>query len=82
MTYGSKKGKKVRMSTQNKIYDQCGDSDVINENDGSKVDPALKFYHGVPLMVVSNKGIKEKLANGTCCFVMYVVLKKHCSFKT
>ena len=82
MTYGSKKGNKVCMSTQNKIYDQCGDSDVINENDGSKVDPALKFYHGVPLMVVSNKRIKEKLANGTRCFGMYVVLKKHCSFKT
>ena len=33
-------------------------------------------------MVVSNKRIKEKLANGTRCFGMYVVLKKHCSFKT
>ena len=75
MTYGSKKGRKVRMSTQNKIYDQCGDSDVINENDGSKVDPALKFYHGVPLMIVSNNRIIEKISNGTCCFGMYVVLK-------
>ena len=33
-------------------------------------------------MVFSNKRIKEKLANGTCCFGMYVVLKIHCSFKT
>ena len=81
MTYGSKKGKKVRMSTQNRIFDQCGDSDVTNDSNGSKVDPALKFYHGVPLMIVSNDRIKEKLANGTCCFGMHVVLKKNCSFK-
>ena len=81
MTYGSKKGEKVWMSTQNRIYDQCGDSDVTNDSNNSKVDPALKFYHGVPLMIVSNDRIKERLANGTCCFGMYVVLKKNCSFK-
>ena len=79
MRYKSKKGPKLRNSTQNKIYDECGDADIKNA-EGKKVDPALKFYYGVPLMINSNKRIKERLANGTCCYGMYVVLRKNCNF--
>ena len=80
MRYKSKRGPKLRTSTQNKIYDDCGDADVKN-GEGKKMDPALKFYHGVPLMINTNKQIKERLANGTCCYGMYIVLRKNCQFK-
>ena len=80
MRYKSKRGPKLRTSTQNKIYDDCGDADVKN-GEGKKMDPALKFYHGIPLMINTNKRIKERLANGTCCYGMYIVLRKNCKFK-
>ena len=56
----------------NMILDECGDSDVVNSK-GAFVDPALKFFHGVPLMMNSNERIDEDLANGTPCkgYILY-----------
>ena len=79
----TRKGRGPRLllkSLQNRIYDECGDTKV-RQSDNTKVDPALKFYFGVPLMMTSNKKrIKEELANGTCCYGEYIKLKKDCQF--
>ena len=57
---------RVARRIRNAIYDNCGDDHVRN-NGSRKVDPALKFYYNVPLMITSNDNIKDKLANGTPC---------------
>ena len=62
------------------IYDNCGDDHVRN-NGSRKVDPSLKFYHDIPLMITSNDNIKDKLANGTPCRGQYIVLKDNVTFK-
>ena len=63
----------------NMILDECGDSDVVNSK-GAFVDPALKLFHGVPLMMNSNERIDEDLANGTPCKGLYIVLNTGCAF--
>ena len=46
-----------------RLLDECGDSDILN---GSSVfvDPELKFFYNVPLMMNTNARIDENLA--TC----------------
>ena len=55
----------------NHISDQCTDSDITNGS-GTFVDPALKFFHNVPLMMNTNARIEEELANGTPCRGLYI----------
>ena len=40
-----------------------------------KIDPALKFFYNVPLMLNNNDRIDKKLGNGTPCHGLYLVLK-------
>ena len=63
MTY---QGKPLNKSMYNRILDECGDSDIRNGSD-TFVDPALKFFHNIPLMMNTNERIDEKLVNGTPC---------------
>ena len=63
----------------NHILDQCGDSDITNGS-GAFVDPALKFFFNIPLMMNTNDRIEEELANGTPCRGLYIQLKKGCDF--
>ena len=44
-----------------------------------KVDPALQFYSGIPLMIDNNEHIKEGRGNGTRCIGISVHLKKDCN---
>ena len=40
----------------NRLLDQCGDSDITNGS-GAFVDPALKFFYNIPLMMNTNARI-------------------------
>ena len=72
-------GKKLNNVMYNRLLDECGDSDIINSK-RSFVDPALKFFHNISLMMNTNERINEKLANGTSCRGLYVKLKRGCQF--
>ena len=65
----------ISRNLRNMIYDTCGDADVEN-SEGKRAAPVLKFYHNVPLMMNSNKRIEENLANGTPCIGLYIKLKR------
>ena len=71
MRYGSKSIGKLYKSMYNHILDQCGDSDITNGS-GAFVDPALKFFHNMPLMMNTNVRNEEELANGTPCRGLYI----------
>ena len=45
------------------VIDNYGDADVSNGT--RRIDPALKFYSGIPFMMNTNKEIKKGKANGT-----------------
>ena len=62
----NKDGKKLNSSMYNRLIDKCGDSDIKNSKQ-SFVDPALKFFPHIPLMMNTNERINEKLANFTLC---------------
>ena len=59
------------------MYSKCGDADVMTRRN-KHVDPALKFFYGVPLMTTSNTNLKESLGNGTRIIGLYIQLKKDC----
>ena len=42
------------------------------------IDPALKFFHDIPLMITSNLYLKHDLGNGTRCIGLSIQLKKDC----
>ena len=69
--YGSKTVGNMNKSMYNHILDQCANSDITNGS-GAFVDPALKFFHNVPLMMNTNDRIEEELANGTPCRGLYI----------
>ena len=75
MSYKNKQSTAFNKNLYNRLLDKCGDSDITN---GSKsfVDPALKFFYNIPLMMNTNERIDEKLANGTPCRGLYIILKK------
>ena len=79
MRYGSKTIGKLNKSMYNHLLDQCGDSDITNGS-GAFVDPALKFFYNMPLMMNTNARIEEELANGTPCCGLYIKLKRGYKF--
>ena len=54
-----KNGERCSPSFESKVYNKCGDAD-IKPGRSKKVDPALIFYSGVPLMITNNNFIKEE----------------------
>ena len=74
LRYARRKQGMINRNIKNMIYDTCGDADVEN-SEGKRAEPVLKFYHGVPLMMNSNDRIEEDLANGTPCIGLYIKLK-------
>ena len=56
------------------VYANCGDAQVQTYRK-KKVDPALKWYPGVHLMITSNENLKEKRGNGTLCRGLKLKLK-------
>ena len=69
----------ISLSMKNRNLDECGNADITNSQN-KFVDPALKFFHGVPLMMNTNERIDEQLANGTFCIGLYIKLKPGCVF--
>ena len=67
--------RRISRSLRNTIYDTCGDSNVKDPHD-KKIDPVLKFFYNIPLMLNNNDRIDEKLGNGTPCHGLYLVLKE------
>ena len=80
MANTSNKSGFLNKSMYNRLLDECGDSDITNGNE-TFVDPALKFFHNIPLMMNTNERIDEKLANGTPCRGLYITLKEGCHFQ-
>ena len=79
MSYKNKKAGAFNHNMYNQLLDECGDGDIINSNKRF-VDPALKLFHNIPLMMNTNDRITEKLANGTPCRGLYIKLKEGCEF--
>ena len=79
MSYKNKKAGPFNRNMYNRLLDECGDGDITNSNNRF-VDPALKFFHNIPLMMNTNDRITEKLANGTPCRGLYIKLKNDCEF--
>ena len=75
LRYARRKTGMISRNLRNMIYDTCGDADVEN-SEGKRAAPVLKFYHNVPLMMNSNDRIEENLANGTPCVGLYIKLKR------
>ena len=75
LRYGRSKKGMINRNLRNMIYDTCGDADIEN-SEGKRASPVLKFYHNVPLMMNSNDRINENLANGTPCVGLYIKLKR------
>ena len=79
MRYKKGHSQNINMTMYNRIIDECGDCDIKNGR-GKFVDPALKFFHNIPLMMNTNDRIDEELANGTPCVGLYIKLKPGCSY--
>ena len=77
--YNNNKSGALNNSMYNGLLDECGDSDILNGS-SAFVDPALKFFYNVPLMMNTNARIDENLANGTPCRGLYIKLKRGCEF--
>jgi hypothetical protein len=77
----SKSNKKSEMGLTDRhyIYEHCGDHRVrarIKGRRGHFVDPMLKLYYHVPLMLVSNEDVPNGHANGTRVLLEAVVFKE------
>jgi hypothetical protein len=59
---------------RNTVIDNCGDADIVTGHN-KKIDPALKFYNGIPLMINSIDDIDKGRANGTICKGISVKLR-------
>ena len=68
--YKDKSSGEFSKNMYNMILDECGDSDVVNSK-GAFVDPALKYFHGVPLMMNSNERTL-----GICCLIKGYYLER------
>ena len=84
-----KPGKKeISMSIQDQqhVFENCGDNRVTTNCGGSKgkghfVDPLLKLYYGVPMMLLTNEDVPNGHANGTRVFLRKVVVNDNADLK-
>ena len=74
----SQMGKKYNAKHHTTIYNTCGDADIeaASPYSNKHVDPALKLYTGISIMLNSNDHINEGRGNGTLARFRKVVLKK------
>ena len=69
-------GERCRESFESKVYNKYGDVDV-KVGKTNKIDAALKFYLGVPLMINNNKCVREERGDGKKCGLS-VKMKRYC----
>ena len=65
---------------QRYTFENCGDNRVTSRSGGAKgkghfVDPLLKLYFGIPLMLLTNEDVPNGHANGTRVFLRQVALR-------
>ena len=65
----------------NYVIDNYGDADVTEGTGTRHIDPALKFYSGIPLMITTNNGIDKGRGNGTLCRGITFKLKRNSDLK-
>ena len=80
-------GKAIPMQREDTDYllENCGDHSVRVQSKGNKghfVDPLLKLYYHIPLMLVANDDVPNGHANGTRVLLESVVLKEGASIRT
>ena len=80
MRYKKKSIGNISSTMRNRILDECGNSYITNSKKRF-VDPALKFFYNIPLMMNTNEIIEEELANGTLCRGLYIKLKPRYMFQ-
>ena len=59
------------------VIDFCGDNDIEACRTNKKIDPALKLYNNIPLMINSNADLAKGRANGTLCRFLKIKLKQN-----
>ena len=57
--------KKHNLNHHTIIYNNCGDADVTSSFTSKHIDPVLKLYTGIPIMLNSNEHIEQGCGNGT-----------------
>ena len=74
-----KKGKLIPMSDEDKkyVFENCGDNRLktnAGSSSGHFVDPMLKLYRNIPLMLLANTDVPNGYANGTRVILQSIVL--------
>ena len=64
---------RITPELRNKIYDQCGYSDMKDQH--KQGDPVLKLYVGAHCMIDDNKDISKGRVDGTLCRVIGIKRK-------
>jgi hypothetical protein len=59
------------------LFNRCSECDVKGKND-KFVDPLLKLYRGIRMMMLHNDDVPNGIANGTLCTLVKIVLKPGC----
>ena len=75
-------GKKHSSNHHATVYNTCGDCDVTSSFGNKHIDPVLKLYTGIPIMLNSNEHIEHDRGNGTLARFKKVVLKEDRMLKT
>lgn len=70
----SSKHKRCSRKFHDYVFRNCGDAQVRTHRN-KRVDPALKWYPGIHLMINSNDNLKEERGNGTLCRGLKLKLK-------
>ena len=68
-------GKKHSVNHHTTIYNNCGDADIVSSFTNKHVDPVLKLYTGIPIMLNSNDHIEQGRGNGTLAKFRKFLLK-------
>ena len=81
-----KTGKKrysKRLGTCNRLYQEKSESDIIISGKTSqRMDPVLKLYEGIRVLLTKNEDVLNGIANGTQAKVVRIVLKTGESYGT
>jgi hypothetical protein len=59
------------------LFTRCGECNVKGKND-KFIDPLLKLYYGIPMMMLHNDDVPNGIANGTLCTLKQIVIKPGC----
>ena len=65
-----------------KFWENCAEDDIKTPKMSGRMDPALRLYSGIPVMLPSNQNVKAGQANGTQAEVINIVLKPGITPKT